>query len=69
MPVPPPIEENLSMTSMMVAASTHVAIAKYPLRKRETSHHIGSAATPQPIAATGIAAKGELPWMASISTK
>ncbi len=69
MPVPPPIEENFSMMSMMVAASTQVAIAKYPLRSRETSHHSGSAATPQPIAAAGSAANGEMPWMARISTK
>ena len=69
MPVPPPIEENFSMMSMMVVASTQVAIAKYPLRSRETSHHSGSAATPQPTAATGSAANGEVPWMARISTK
>src|SRR6516164_11347584 len=61
MPVPPPIEENFSMMSMVVAASTQVAIAKYPLRSRETSHHIGSAATPHPMAATGSAAIAALP--------
>src|SRR5262244_708989 len=64
MPVPPPIEENFSMMSMMVAASTQVAIAKYPLRNRETSHHSGSAATPHPIVATGSAANGEVPLSA-----
>ena len=57
------------MTSMIVAASTHVAIAKYPLRSRETSHHSGSAAIPLAIAATGRAANGERPWRARISTK
>ena len=69
MPVPPPIEENFSMMSMTVAASTQVAIAKYPLRSRETSHHSGSAATPLPITATGSAANGDRPLMARISTK
>ena len=57
------------MMSMTVAASTQVAMAKYPLRSRETSHHSGSAATPQPTAATGSAANGEIPLMARISTK
>ena len=57
------------MTSMTVAASTQVAMAKYPVRSRETSHHRGSAATPQPIAATGRAANGEIPLIAMISTK
>src|SRR5215469_6230658 len=68
-PAPPPIEENRSMTSMIVAASTHVAIAKYPLRSLETSHHSGRATTPQPTAATGSAANGEIPLIARISTK
>jgi hypothetical protein len=57
------------MISMIVAASTQVAIAKYPLRSRETSHHSGSATTPHPIAATGSAANGEVPLRARISTK
>ena len=57
------------MTSITVAASTQVAMAKYPVRSRETSHHSGSAATPQPIAATGSAANGEIPLMARMSTK
>ena len=49
------------MNSMMVVASTQVAIAKYPLRSRETSHHSGTAATPQPIAAIGSPPNGEVP--------
>jgi hypothetical protein len=53
MPVPLPSEGNFSMISRMVVASTQVAIAKYPLRSRETSHHIGRAATPDPTAAIG----------------
>ena len=57
------------MISMIVAASTQVAMAKYPLRSRDTSHHSGSATTPLPIAATGSAANGEMPLMARISTK
>ena len=57
------------MKSMTVVASTQVAIAKYPVRSRETSHHSGSAATPERIAATGSAANGEVPWRARISTK
>ena len=57
------------MMSMTVAASTQVAMAKYPLRSRETSHHRGSEATPQPTAATGSAANGEIPLMARVSTK
>ena len=69
MPVPPPMDENFSMISITVAASTQVAMAKYPLRSRATSHHSGSAATAQPIAAIGSAANGDQPWMARISTK
>ena len=57
------------MTSMMVAASTQVAIAKYPLRSRETSHHRGNAATPQQTAERGSAQNGEIPCRAKISTK
>ena len=57
------------MMSMTVAARTQVAIAKYPLRSRETSHHRGSAAMPLPMAARGSAANGEVPLMARISTK
>ncbi len=68
-PVPPPMEGNFSMISRMVVASTQVAIAKYPLRSRETSHHIGSAATPQPMAAIGSAVNIERLWMFRISTK
>src|SRR5260370_442996 len=49
------------MTSMTVAASTQVAMAKYPLRSRETSHHSGTAATPQPTAPTGRPANAEAP--------
>ena len=69
MPVPPPMEGNFSMISRTVVASTQVAIAKYPLRSRETSHHIGKAATPQPMAATGSAVNIEMLWMFRISTK
>jgi hypothetical protein len=57
------------MISITVAASTHVAIAKYPLRNRDTSHQSGRAARPQHTAATGSAANGEMPWRARISTK
>ena len=57
------------MNSMIVVASTQVAMAKYPLRSRETSHHIGTAATPQPIAATGSPPNGERLCWARISTK
>ncbi len=69
MPVPPPMDGNFSMNSITVVASTQVAIAKYPLRSRETSHHIGTAATPQPIAATGSPPNGERLCWARISTK
>ena len=69
MPVPPPMEGNFSMISRTVVASTQVAMAKYPLRSRETSHHIGRAATPQPTAATGSAVNIEMLWMFRISTK
>ena len=69
MPVPLPSEGNLSMISKMVVASTQVAIAKYPLRSRDTSHHIGSAATPQPTAAIGSAVNIERLWMFRNSTK
>ena len=57
------------MNSMTVVASTQVAMAKYPLRSRETSHHSGMAATPQPIAATTSPPNGEMLCWARISTK
>ena len=57
------------MTSMIVAASTQVAIAKYPLRSRETSHHRGIATTPEQTAEKGSAQNGEIPCRARISTK
>ena len=34
------------MTSMQTDAMTHIVIAKYPLRSRETSHQTGSPTTP-----------------------
>src|SRR5580704_10938471 len=68
-PVPPPMEGNFWMISETVVASTQVAIAKYPLRSRATSHHIGTAATPQPMAAIGSAVNIDRLWMFRISTK
>ena len=57
------------MTSMIAAARTQVAIAKYPVRSRDTSHHSGSAQTPAPIAAIGSPSHGVTPCIAGISTK
>src|SRR5215472_18168128 len=69
MPVPPPIDWNRSMSSMIAVASTQVAIAKYPVRSRDTSHHSGIATMPAPIAAMGSAANADTPCMFGISTK
>ena len=69
MPVPPPMEEICSITSMITEASTQVAIAKYPSRSRATSHHSGSAHTAAPIVAMTRPAHGVTPCIAGISTK
>src|SRR6516162_4473724 len=69
MPVPPPIDWNRSTNSMTAVASTQVAIAKYPVRSRDTSHHSGMATIPAPMAPMGSAANGDNPCIAGISTK
>jgi hypothetical protein len=69
MPVPPPMDWICSMNSATASASTQVAIAKYPRRSRETSHHSGNATTPAPAAAMGSARNGDSPCIAGISTK
>jgi hypothetical protein len=68
-PVPPPIDGKRSTSSMIADASTQVAIAKYPVRSRDTSHHSGMATIPLPIAAIGRARNGSMPCMAGIRTK
>jgi hypothetical protein len=68
-PVPLPSEGIRSMISITVVASTQVAIAKYPVRSRETSHQSGTAATPQPMTAIGRAVNIEILLMFRASTK
>ena len=67
--MPPPSDGKRMTISSQIDAMTQVAIAKYPLRSRDTSHQIGSPTTAQPAAATGSARNGSSPWLARISTK
>ena len=57
------------MTSMIAEARTQVAIAKYPVRSRDTSHHSGSAQTPAAMVAIASPNHGVTPCIAGISTK
>ena len=67
-PVPPPSDGKRTTISSKIDAITQVAIAKYPVRSRDTSHHTGSPTTAQPATATGSPRNGSTAWLDRIST-
>ena len=57
------------ITSMHTDAITHIVMAKYPLRSRDTSHQTTTPITAPATVTTGIVRKGLIPCCARMTRK